>query len=68
MRIDSQKFIETLTNGEIYRSKHIDTTISSTGDHKQTLIYNLENEEFIKLNYDKLKRLGVITEKKIIVE
>lgn len=67
--IDEKRFIETLTDGEVYFTTDYETTISSKGEHRQTLIYRVKDNEFIRKNYEKLKKLKVIKEeRKIIVE
>ena len=68
VKIDRIKFIEALNKGEAFKTVEENISYDSKGKVTDSKIYDTENSTFIKNNLEKLKKLGLIEEKKIIVE
>ncbi|MGL5780661.1 hypothetical protein [Cetobacterium sp.] len=68
VKIDRIKFIEALNEGEAFKTVEENISYDSKGKVTDSKIYDIENSTFIKNNLEKLKKLGLIEEKKIIVE
>ncbi|MHA4987776.1 hypothetical protein [Cetobacterium somerae] len=68
VKIDRIKFIEALNEGEAFKTVEENISYDSKGKVTDSKIYDIENSIFIKNNLEKLKKLGLIEEKKIIVE
>ncbi len=66
VKIDRIKFIEALNKGEAFKTVEENISYDSKGKVTDSKIYDTENSTFIKNNLEKLKRLGLIEEKKII--
>lgn len=68
VKIDRIKFIEALNEGETFKTGEESLSYDSKGKVTDSKIYDIENSTFIKNNLEKLKKLGLIEENKIIVE
>lgn len=68
VKIDRIKFIEALNKGEAFKTVEGNISYDSKGKVTDSKIYDTENSTFIKNNLEKLKKLGLIEENKIIVE
>lgn len=68
VKIDRIKFIEALNEGETFKTVEENISYDSEGKVTDSKIYDTENSIFIKNNLEKLKKLGLIEDNKIIVE
>lgn len=68
VKIDRIKFIEALNKGEAFKTVEENISYDSKGKVTDSKIYDIENSTFIKNNLEKLKKLRLIEENKIIVE
>lgn len=68
VKIDRIKFIEALNEGETFKTVEENISYDSKGKVTDSKIYDTENSIFIKNNLEKLKKLGLIEDNKIIVE
>lgn len=68
VKIDRIKFIEALNKGEAFKTVEENISYDSKGKVTDSKIYDTENSTFIKNNLEKLKKLGLIEDNKIIVE
>lgn len=68
VKIDRIKFIEALNEGETFKTVEGNISYDSKGKVTDSKIYDTENTTFIKNNLEKLKKLGLIEDNKIIVE
>lgn len=68
VKIDRIKFIKALNEGETFKTVEENIAYDSKGKVTDSKIYDTENSIFIKNNLEKLKKLGLIEDNKIIVE